>query len=952
MKPGVKFSAKHDCTTKYLCGHDFVNKKGETTKCRKHVLVCGYHCEEKSNQDLLETYKKDLVKANSQLKDVSKSVSISCFSESFTSESDSKPDSKPEDASIFAFQRSKVGDDVEGNMFYDGGCGDLCLSREFKDKLVSVGRAKCLVEGPIVLEGAGGQISSHEEGIWEVTLQLGNGQDAVMSGLCCEKLTSPFPLYCLKDVEKDFHEQIAKKDPHLLPVLPSLPNQVGGKVDLMIGKQYLKFSPREIAQLESGLTLYRSRFMSPDGTYGVVSGPHPEFTKIERMVHFSQTFCYHQTVQRYIELQNVRNQVPLLGYPETLLCEENFLFEEGVEAFASKRGPKCLKRFEDIEATGTNISYRCGKCRNCLDCKSASRVEEISLKEEAEQDLINRSVQVDVEEKHEAVAELPFTADPKLRLSPTNYSISRKVYNSVVKALSKDSKAKEDTIKAENKLHRLGYVEWLHNLSEEDQEMIKKASVKYFLPWRVTWSKSLSTPARPVFDASQGGPNGCSLNDILPKGSNNMNNLVQILIRWIVDIWAFHTDIRTMYNRIKLLKPFWCYQLYLWEKDLDPSVEPLTKVIMTLIYGVRPSGNQAERAIRLTAEKNIERYPKAHEIIHKRTYVDDVISGEKNEKVGVVATEELQECLATGGFGLKGFTYSGHDPDESLSEDTKSVMVGGLRWYSKEDYLMVNVDTENFNRKVRGRRSHSSKGVPEKLTMRDCVSKIAEVFEPLGKLTPIIIGWKLDISYLHRSGLTWDDVLPDNLKNIWESHFAMMQEISQIKYKRAIVPIDAKNLDIVTVDTGDASSSAICVAIYARFERKDGTFSCQLVFARSRVLPEGVSIPRAELMAAHMNAATGHTVKMAFGNLHKRAINVSDSMVALHWICSITIVLKAWCRARVIEIRRLTQDEDSDASVGPKNWFYVESADMVADIGTRGKAKLADVTNESPWIQG
>ena len=90
----------------------------------------------------------------------------------------------------------------------------------------------------------------------------------------------------------------------------------------------------------------------------------------------------------------------------------------------------------------------------------------------------------------------------------------------------------------------------------------------------------------------------------------------------------------------------------------------------------------------------------------------------------------------------------------------------------------------------------------------------------------------------------------------------------KIKFKRAIVPVNAKNLDITTLDTAAASSKLICVAIYARFELKDGTFSCQLIFARSKVLPEDITTPRAELMAAAMNAATGHTVRKALGNFH------------------------------------------------------------------------------------
>ena len=202
---------------------------------------------------------------------------------------------------------------------------------------------------------------------------------------------------------------------------------------------------------------------------------------------------------------------------------------------------------------------------------------------------------------------------------------------------------------------------------------------------------------------------------------------------------------------------------------------------------------------------------------------------------------------------------------------------------------------------------------------------------------------KLDISHLHRSGLTWDDSLPDNLRSAWINNFEIMEEIKNIQFRRAVVPIDAKNLDIVTLDTGDASSKLICTAIYARFERKAGTYSCQLVFSRSKVLAEDVSTPRAELMAAHMNASTGHTVKKAFGDLHKRAYKLSDSMVVLHWLSSPRTSLQSWVRNRVIEINRLCDLND---------WRHVKSSDMIADLGTRQKVKITDIVEGSEWVNG
>ena len=45
-----------------------------------------------------------------------------------------------------------------------------------------------------------------------------------------------------------------------------------------------------------------------------------------------------------------------------------------------------------------------------------------------------------------------------------------------------------------------------------------------------------------------------------------------------------------MYNTIKLNKEHWCYQLYLWENNLNPTEKPELKVTRTLIYGVKSSG--------------------------------------------------------------------------------------------------------------------------------------------------------------------------------------------------------------------------------------------------------------------------------------------------------------------------------------------------------------------------
>ena len=224
------------------------------------------------------------------------------------------------------------------------------------------------------------------------------------------------------------------------------------------------------------------------------------------------------------------------------------------KVYLSRRGPKCLKFFEELDKSGTNISYRCMDCRSCTECKKGGLIEEISIQEEVEQDLINKSVAVDIE-KRTCTAKLPFIVDPDSRLIP-NLKTARKIYDSQVRKLNKSQSDHNDVIEAEDKLQKLGYEDYLENLDEKDRNMVLKNPVKYFIPWGVVWSKSRNTPVRLVFDASQRTPCGLSLNDILPKGSNNTNNLVQLIIRWLIKGWAYHTDIRKMYDAVLFDKSF------------------------------------------------------------------------------------------------------------------------------------------------------------------------------------------------------------------------------------------------------------------------------------------------------------------------------------------------------------------------------------------------------------
>ena len=811
--PGANSSqGKHKdgkCQYDYVCKHPSHAKYPK----KKHVLVCHEHRDSPENQQLLQTYKSRCILRHksdeipSFSKDIKLSFHISSASSNYhlsTSNSHKYHEDVIVNKAIYQLQTIKVNNN-RFTLFYDSGCGDF-VSRF--QAIENIGEhASQESKGPINLGGVGGITTQSPHGIYSVNLPLCNGMYATMTGVCLDQITSRFPQYPLQgkvqqDIQNAYFE--ANGDISNLPVLPKC---VGGDIDFMIGIKYLRYHPEFIFQLPSGLTIYKSYFENADGGYGVIGGPHEVFTTIENHFNLSsnhQLTFFSNQYKLFRTGYQINPDLSLLGYKENSFDNDEIENQTSNQTFISKR----QRIFNQVEETGTIINYRCVKCRTCKSCKDHDQLEAISIKEEVEQDVINRSVKVDSVNRT-TVATLPFMHDPMIKLQPNKHK-ALSVYNQQLKKLNKNLKDKDDVITSEGKLQSLGHVDYIKNLSRELQFMLKNHPIQNYIPWRAVWKdSSISTPCRVVFDASQVTDSGFSLNDLLAKGRNNMNKLQEIFIRWSTHQVAFHTDVQKMYNSVKLKEEDWCYQRYIWQGELDPSQIPEEKVIKTIIYGVRSSGNQAERGLRETSNLSKDEYPEVNEIISHDVYVDDCLSGEKSHLLATKRADELEVVLNRGGFSLKGISFSGKDPPERLTDDGKSVSVGGMKWFPKDDYLTFDIGDLIFAKKLRGRKPTKDDTVPLQLTRRHCASKVGEVFDLTGKLTPITAAMKIDLHELVQHKLDWDD----NIRSLWISHFDMINEIKTLKYRRAVVPADAVNLEINTIDFGDASRQMACAAI-------------------------------------------------------------------------------------------------------------------------------------------
>ena len=978
--PGAeKDKGKHKegkCQRDFICPHadhnDFTSKK--------HVLLCDEHKSDEANKAVLDKYKRRCILRQNQvdLPSFSKEIAIhhTFVHHSRKTEDIAHPVPVPEisevlddgdietdDEPIYIFQTIRV-DKERYSLFYDGGCRHFCSRHEAVLRLGD--RAVEIRPGPVTIGGVCGMTSTTPYGIHQIKLPLPDNKVAKMSGVCLEQITEKFPLYPLDRIESDIRKDFIATRGNLRG-LPKLGSRVGGETDFMLGMKYYRYFPKEVHRLASGLVIFKSMFENADGGYGVVGGPHPVIDMIEQQYQGEQFNLFLSSqFNIYENGYHFDPDVAMLGYKvsqddyqtddsddiddktlEVSYCRNcaSELFnnnEINMNTYFGKSIQQKMKKFQESQDVGSEIGYRCLNCRNCFDCKDQAH-SALSLQEEVKQDVINRSVSVDVSTQ-ETTASLPLMGDPEVKLAPNRHT-AKKVYDRVVKKLSKDEVRRMEAVKSEAKLQALGFVDYVKNLSEAEQQALANTPVKNYIPWNIVFKEdSISTPCRIVFNASMPTESGYSLNDILAKGKKTLNSLLEIFLRWRTYRVALHSDVQKMYNAVKLQSSHWCLQRYLFEPSLDPNKEPEEKVIKTLIYGVKSSGNQAEQGLRLTADLFKDEYPDVNSIVREDTYMDDTMSGADTMELLHQHCENLQTVLNQGGFMLKGFTVSGSDPDESQSSDGVSISVSGHIWFPKTDSITSALKEMNFAKKNRGKRSEVISQVPKVIVRRLCESKVAEVFDFSGLYTPITATWKTDLHELVVKKLDWDDAIPDTLRPLWEDNFKLMGELKNLSYKRAVVPEDAVNLDIETLEFGDASKSLVCVAIYVRFKRKCGKHSCQLILGKSRLVPDTMTQPRAELFAALVNTHAAQVVKRALSKHHKDYTKFTDSQIALNWICNDALVLKEqYIRNRSIEINRWTEKT---------KWFFVSSEDMVADIGNRPCRTIHAVDQDSVWING
>ena len=136
--------------------------------------------------------------------------------------------------------------------------------------------------------------------------------------------------------------------------------------------------------------------------------------------------------------------------------------------------------------------------------------------------------------KRMAVARLPFLEKPEEKLSETK-KVAIKRLDDVMRKYANNDENRTERMNVFQNFQDKGHLLMEEEQTEEQLVKVHKSSVGYTVPLDIVFKPdSLSTPLRPVFDASACTPKGTSLNNILAKGDSELINLVGMFLGWMM----------------------------------------------------------------------------------------------------------------------------------------------------------------------------------------------------------------------------------------------------------------------------------------------------------------------------------------------------------------------------------------------------------------------------------
>ncbi|XP_054911873.1 uncharacterized protein LOC129376308 isoform X1 [Poeciliopsis prolifica] len=399
---------------------------------------------------------------------------------------------------------------------------------------------------------------------------------------------------------------------------------------------------------------------------------------------------------------------------------------------------------------------------------------------------------------------------------------------------------------------KTAYTEQVHDMLQREaaiklsEEVINKwnGPVWYVSHLIAPNPHSVTTPVRLVWNSSQKFK-GISMNDLLRKGPDVLNQIRAVLLRFREGAYAALGDIKKMYNSVWLEEREVHLHRFIWRDSEDEKVGDYA--ITRVNIGDKPAGCIAQLAMRETASlPSFIHLVEERQVLQNNSYVDDILVSHNDPDRLKQITENVERILKAGGFKLKPWVFSGQSgrkncsnkqdeekvktmilPNQMRDEDNKAL---GLGYIVEEDklHVMVSINFSKRKRKMRLgqdlQQDQIRSQTPNPLTRRELLSQVSGLYDPIGLVTPA----KQKGAILVRKAFqeaknvskqvkdTWDLALSSDLREEAIKLFEEYSQLSEIQFVRSLTPFQNCN-NSLAITFSDGSECSYGAVLYLRW---------------------------------------------------------------------------------------------------------------------------------------
>ncbi|XP_044010185.1 uncharacterized protein LOC122853832 [Aphidius gifuensis] len=272
--------------------------------------------------------------------------------------------------------------------------------------------------------------------------------------------------------------------------------------------------------------------------------------------------------------------------------------------------------------------------------------------------------------------------------------------------------------------------------------------------------------------------------------------------------------------------------------------------LTTVTYGTKPAPFLALATLKQLELEEGDRFPLVKSAISQGSYMDDIYVGADNIQQGIDKVVQIQQMLHSGGFELRKWISNSsellskipvefHEKSSTLSDSNQVFRTLGLNWDTTVDcfsYIPI-VYKE-----------------PKAITKRVVLAQVAQLFDPLGWISPVVVKGELFMQSLWKIKLDWDEPIPENLLGPWRDFVSQLSHLSEIKIPRWLnLTLTVSSIEIHGF--GDASDAGIGAVVYLVSVDTLGVANSNMIASKSKLAPI-----KAKSNSSNKTRATRHHV--------------------------------------------------------------------------------------------